>query len=482
MSETGVKKRGRPKKVDKILSEQVEVQPESANPKGAASSRTFSTIDTVEKTKKTSQYVKQAKLGAIKSPSSVAKSSTSAKTVKSRTKKGDEVSKSTILQDATAFQSIKPVNSAESDVSTPSNVGATIDADGLTQARKLESQVATDEEVSKFSVLDATRSGTSAETGSSPPVAPAASKFEPGRSSFLDSFLLSEEQPPEIPEDAKVSDRAAFNSQTVNVDEIVGGAGISDMSSFSQLPPSKVRIRESSIPLSKPKTFKAHTLPEFPFGLQKQTTSRILPKAVDPLQFRSNAFSAFRANKTSLASSPNISTTQAGTIATSQSPSIPPESGVSTTTPQAASIAQQKISLQTSSSPKPPDTSPTISAKTQSTSPAAPSSRPPPTVPTESSPRRLPSASASKPGPRKPTEMSREELLKNTDFKQLRRRWTGVIVGIPVLLVTSYILWNRASEQEQFEALKREREQALKPERVRGVMPKRVLDEEVVAK
>lgn len=84
--------------------------------------------------------------------------------------------------------------------------------------------------------------------------------------------------------------------------------------------------------------------------------------------------------------------------------------------------------------------------------------------------------------PKRPTEMTPEELRKNADFKQLRRRWTGVIVGIPVLIVTSYILWNRVDEMEKFEALKREKQEALKPERVRGVMPERVLDEEVVTR
>ena len=45
-------------------------------------------------------------------------------------------------------------------------------------------------------------------------------------------------------------------------------------------------------------------------------------------------------------------------------------------------------------------------------------------------------------GPR-PTEMSYEQLRKDPQFKTLSRRYTGLMVGIPILAVLSYVLWQR---------------------------------------
>jgi len=62
--------------------------------------------------------------------------------------------------------------------------------------------------------------------------------------------------------------------------------------------------------------------------------------------------------------------------------------------------------------------------------------------------------------------MSPTEVQKMPEFKALRRRWTGLIVGIPVLVATSYVLWNRfdmSSTSEVFEDVHKGRE--------RGVLP-----------
>lgn len=69
--------------------------------------------------------------------------------------------------------------------------------------------------------------------------------------------------------------------------------------------------------------------------------------------------------------------------------------------------------------------------------------------------------------------MTPAELRRNIEFRALRRRWTSVIIGVPVLVVTSWLLWKRAEREDQGQkALE------IMERRERGVMPKRVLDEE----
>jgi len=62
--------------------------------------------------------------------------------------------------------------------------------------------------------------------------------------------------------------------------------------------------------------------------------------------------------------------------------------------------------------------------------------------------------------------MTYAELRRNRDFKALRRRWTGLIVGVPVLIVTSYVLWNRLDVPDALEGVRGERAGV---GRVRGV-------------
>jgi len=64
--------------------------------------------------------------------------------------------------------------------------------------------------------------------------------------------------------------------------------------------------------------------------------------------------------------------------------------------------------------------------------------------------------------------MTPTELHRNPAFRSLRRRWTGLIVGVPVLVVTSYVLWNRLDAPEALEGMREDRAGV---GRVRGVVP-----------
>jgi hypothetical protein len=68
-----------------------------------------------------------------------------------------------------------------------------------------------------------------------------------------------------------------------------------------------------------------------------------------------------------------------------------------------------------------------------------------PKIPSTSGPR-LPSSFAAAPlppPPPRPTQLPYHELKKNPEFKALSRKYTSLIIAIPIALFTSYILWGR---------------------------------------
>lgn len=68
-----------------------------------------------------------------------------------------------------------------------------------------------------------------------------------------------------------------------------------------------------------------------------------------------------------------------------------------------------------------------------------------PKVSTKPSPR-LPSSFAPPPAappPLRPTQLPYHELKKNPEFKALSRKYTSLIIAIPIALFTSYVLWGR---------------------------------------
>jgi hypothetical protein len=82
----------------------------------------------------------------------------------------------------------------------------------------------------------------------------------------------------------------------------------------------------------------------------------------------------------------------------------------------------------TSSSPKSepsPAAKPTTASKTN---PRLPTSFPPPATP---------------PPPPRPTQLPYHELKKNPEFKALSRKYTSLLIAIPIALFTSYVLYGR---------------------------------------
>lgn len=68
-----------------------------------------------------------------------------------------------------------------------------------------------------------------------------------------------------------------------------------------------------------------------------------------------------------------------------------------------------------------------------------------PKISTKPSPR-LPASFAPPPAPPpplRPTQLSYHELKKNPEFKALSRKYTSLIIAIPIALFTSYVLWGR---------------------------------------
>lgn len=73
-------------------------------------------------------------------------------------------------------------------------------------------------------------------------------------------------------------------------------------------------------------------------------------------------------------------------------------------------------------------------------------------------------------GPR-PTEMSAKQLLENKQFRRMRWQWTALIVGIPVLIVSTYHLYQRADFVDREKKEEQELEDLRTQKRERGVLP-----------
>jgi hypothetical protein len=65
------------------------------------------------------------------------------------------------------------------------------------------------------------------------------------------------------------------------------------------------------------------------------------------------------------------------------------------------------------------------------------SSKPSPRLPSSFAPAPAP------PPPLRPTQLPYHELKKNPEFKALSRKYTSLIIAIPIALFTSYVLWGR---------------------------------------
>ena len=110
-------------------------------------------------------------------------------------------------------------------------------------------------------------------------------------------------------------------------------------------------------------------------------------------------------------------------------PPIPPKISSAVPTSQTAMPTEPPTEATKSTS------TPQMSQSSQTTRRVNPLSKMPPRV-----------AGASGPKPLKPTEMPYEVLKHDPKFRALSRRWTSLIVAIPLLVATSYALYGRYTE------------------------------------
>ncbi|KAK5089324.1 hypothetical protein LTR70_007121 [Exophiala xenobiotica] len=259
------------------------------------------------------------------------------------------------------------------------------------------------------------------------------------RGSFLSTFLDDkfQEAAPIASENNRISDRSAFNTPQPSVEDIVSGAGVSDLSSYQTSPSSRQK--------RPPKTLKPHTLSAFEHGPHESLHPRrkTSVKQVEPETFAAGSFKTFKAATSAPAAADPRPSSDSGAV--SDGPFF--TQATSSVLPAQASVADQ------------PAPSPSRQPQARQQSPPHPNRAPPaPVPPRPASPPSFP--------PRKPTQMTYAELRRNRDFRALRRRWTGVIVGVPVLIVTSYVLWNRLDVPDALEGVRGERAGV---GRVRGV-------------
>ena len=274
---------------------------------------------------------------------------------------------------------------------------------------------------------------------------PPTSQSQPAQSSFLSSFLSDKFQEP-VPvasEEDKISDRTLFNSPKFAAEDIVSGPGVSDLSSVLAS-----STRKPAIPLKQPKTFKAHKLSAFEHGPHESLHPRQKAnvKQVEPETFAASSFKAFKiAEPTILTSAPIIEPEKVGFT-----------QAKSTVLPAQGSVADQPspLPVKSQSQPQPQSTRlPPVQPQPQTQPPNSSHPQPATSFP-----------------PKLPTQMTYNELRRNQNFKSLRRKWTGLIVGVPVLVVTSYVLWNRLEMEERLEGVRGSRvgEGGM---RERGVVP-----------
>lgn len=474
-AEAVVKKRGRPKKTDGIRTDSRDLAEEAPITTSKRSTKTRS-ISIIEASSKPAAAKKSSRRKTLTGDNGMsnADGDEESKTKASRAIRSVRPSsslKSKILERATAFEKLKVSDTIS--MAANSAVGDQSSVPSVKVHAKLES-------VSKPSEV----------------ISPGANS----QSSFLSSFLSDAPDPtPEAPESSKISDRSAFKAPKISVDDIISGVGVSNLSALTttkQQDTNTPKQRSSAIPIMAPKSFKSHKLSAFPDRPEQQKQRTPPPqKTVEPETYTLGSFQAFKSVQSATSATtrkPMISASTVNAVSsTDQSPRVPPKSTVAADQPRP--IRQQQFTSQapsssTTSAPSRPQPQlpPEANPSSPATSPSTPSSPRLPKTHTRPGPhypqKITPSTTSSGPStfrPKRPTEMTPAELLKNPEFKALRRKYTGLIVGIPVLVVTSYILWNRVNLTDET-ARRMAGPGAGEGEaetRVRGQLPRRVLDD-----
>lgn len=467
-AETVVKKRGRPRKSDKTDLSASPQDGEAAvtTSKRSTATRSITTAKTSSKDttlKKPTRRKKIAEIDGIEATDGqlAVDANAAVATKEMRSDAGKPPRESRILDEAKAFQKLKAAGASPTADSTGPLEDSTSPLSASHSLRPARN----------ITVSESSPSST--ELPSSSP-APKPISNNATQSSFLSGFLSDNPDTiPEAPESSKIVDRTAFKSQSLSIDDIVSGAGVSDLTTLTAAIQQKVnakRERESAIPITAAKSFKSHSLNAFPDKAETQKVKAPpAQKYVNPETYALGSFQRFRASSpAATASSSSISS------GTKQSPHIPPASTFTQT--QSKSAQQQKAGLQTSSSPTP--------LKPQQTQPSSSSSPPTPSTTTTYPTTRLPKAPLPSPSapsnsepphfrPKRPTEMTPNELLKNPEFKSLSRKWTALMVGIPVLVVTSWLLWDRMDREDKGVVLG----DVVEEKRRRGELPRRILDD-----
>lgn len=467
---TVVKKRGRPRKSDKTDLSASPQDGEAAvtTSKRSTATRSITTAKTSSKDttlKKPTRRKKIAEIDGIEATDGqlAVDANAAVATKEMRSDAGKPPRESRILDEAKAFQKLKAAGASPTADSTGPLEDSTSPLSASHSLRPARN----------ITVSESSPSST--ELPSSSP-APKPISNNATQSSFLSGFLSdTPDTIPEAPESSKIVDRTAFKSQSLSIDDIVSGAGVSDLTTLTAAIQQKVnakRERESAIPITAAKSFKSHSLNAFPDKAETQKVKAApAQKYVNPETYALGSFQRFKASsQAATASSSSVSS------GTKQSPQIPPASTFAQT--QSKSAQQQKAGLQTSSSPtplKPQQTQPSSSSSPPTPSTTYPTTRLP-KPPTQPHPSTLPHSNAEPPHfrPKRPTEMTPTELLKNPEFKSLSRKWTALMVGIPVLVVTSWLLWDRMDREDKGVVLGDVVEEK---RRRRGELPRRILDD-----
>lgn len=251
------------------------------------------------------------------------------------------------------------------------------------------------------------------------------------KSSFLTSFLdeKSSETVPIAGADAVISDRSAFQSSKLSIDDIVSGEGVSNIATFATRQTASKHSRPSVIPIHQPKSFNSHKTQAFE-ARPKATASPA--RVFDPAKFATSSFTAFKA-------SPAAQTQHQSHVAKQEH------------------HQHQQIQNQQSEVGDAGRGQATVLPLTAR-----------PSLPTKPAEYREPLPPS---GIKPISQMERAAIMKSPAYKRKLWQWTRLIVALPFLVVSSYMLvteYRRSSSGHSISG-----DMDVDPKRERGYVPLR---------